>query len=227
MAGRPTDKERLGEAKYLLEQNGFVLHKNNEVQCQICGKYKSVQQNNFWQSFSPYYNGITAIYRDIKTKEYSEKEWTPVCKRCAEAILRDGEIDNAIELLQILDRPFIREVWNNTNESKQIRKPITVFGTYLKNVALNYKDLRFRDGEENTQNTSNYDGDFEPSHKKISKKNKEELYKFWGAFPDEDLLFLEDEYNDWICGYTIDTKSLKVLVKEICYKQLGIKKLRE
>ena len=45
--------------------------------------------------------------------------------------------------------------------------------------------------------------------------------------PKRDILFLETEYQDWCVRQDVETKSLELLIKEICYQQLAIQRKKE
>lgn len=54
-----------------------------------------------------------------------------------------------------------------------------------------------------------------------------ELINKWANLPKRSLLFLEAEYQDWSTRYEISSKSMELLVKEICYQQLLIQQKKE
>jgi hypothetical protein len=54
-----------------------------------------------------------------------------------------------------------------------------------------------------------------------------ELVNRWANLPKRNLLFLENEYQDWSTRYDISSKSMELLVKEICYQQLLIQQKKE
>ena len=62
---------------------------------------------------------------------------------------------------------------------------------------------------------------------KLAIEINEDLRNKWGNMKSEDVLFLETEYQEWVTRYDVSSKSMEILVKEICYQQLSIKKKRE
>jgi hypothetical protein len=54
-----------------------------------------------------------------------------------------------------------------------------------------------------------------------------ELINKWANLPKRNLLFLEAEYQDWSTRYEISSKSMELLIKEICYQQLLIQQKKE
>ena len=52
------------------------------------------------------------------------------------------------------------------------------------------------------------------------------MIRKWGNLPLQDLQYLEEQYNEWCNRYDVSTKSMEILVQEICYQQLNIKKKR-
>jgi hypothetical protein len=55
----------------------------------------------------------------------------------------------------------------------------------------------------------------------------EHLRRFWGInFNYDDYVFLEEEFDDWKKTHKCDTKAESSLLKELCYKELEIRKAR-
>lgn len=54
-----------------------------------------------------------------------------------------------------------------------------------------------------------------------------ELINKWAHLPKRDILFLEKEYSDWCTRVDLESKSIELIVKEICYQQLMIKGKKE
>ena len=55
----------------------------------------------------------------------------------------------------------------------------------------------------------------------------EELYKRWGNFSMEDLIWLESDYSEWITNHDCDKLSVRRLVQRICIKELALRKAQE
>lgn len=91
----------------------------NQLLCVHCGKVK-VMIKNFYISYNPLHT----------------KKRIPYCKECIRSMVYDrrGNIvmDNAQKFLQLIDRPFIWDIWEksfNGNDGDG-------FGVYMKNLAL-------------------------------------------------------------------------------------------
>jgi hypothetical protein len=55
-----------------------------------------------------------------------------------------------------------------------------------------------------------------------------ELIRKWGNLQQQnDIVFLEEQYQDWAIRYEVSSKAMELLVQEICYQQLSIKRKRE
>jgi hypothetical protein len=56
----------------------------------------------------------------------------------------------------------------------------------------------------------------------------EELEKFWGAGLDkEDYIYLEQEKSNWESSHKFETHAEIIILKEVCYQQNNIRKLRD
>lgn len=86
-----------------------------------------------------------------------------------------------------------------------------------------YKGLAFSDSifdiddSENTQNNNT----------KIVQKTLKSARKRFGKYNNEDLMFLENEYQDWTTRYPCENKAQELLFKRICFKELEIDKAQK
>ena len=72
------------------------------------------------------------------------------------------------------------------------------------------------------------DDDTNPDYEqKEVKKTIKAGRKRFGNYPNEDLMFLEDEYQDWTTRYACESKAQELLFKRICFKQLEIDKAQK
>ena len=59
-----------------------------------------------------------------------------------------------------------------------------------------------------------------------SKKQRKEIVRLFGNMPTEDLLYLQDQYDDWKSRVQIDTKPQETYLVQICLILLDIYKAR-
>ena len=210
---------------YYYEKNKFEKDVNNvagEVikTCEHCSQdaKKSSLSTYFYISYSKFHS------RDGRV---------PLCKKCiAELSTFNGEYDEARfkEVLKHIDKPFLYNLVDSSiseiSERRECKKKeVTesmgeeLIGIYMKNVGMRqYNGMTW---------TSSQLREDELDTDDLSSDERIDLMLEWGKFPEEDLLFLDNEYQDWATRYTIDSKSLQLLIKEICHQQLSIKKARE
>ena len=99
--------------------------KRKEITCTKCGLIKSVNIGNFFKTDNPLYN-----------------EFFPTCKNCVYELfnghIQSGlDIRNAIiKICELLDRPFIDEVFYSTYEKEKNNK--NILGVYFKNIYYKY-----------------------------------------------------------------------------------------
>lgn len=91
------------------------------------------------------------------------------------------------------------------------------------NMPMNQKtnvDLTYQPVESITINNSNILSD-------IQNIIDEDLAKFWGEkYTQEELEFLEYELSDWKRSYSCSNKGEELILKELCYKSLELRKAR-
>jgi len=220
--GRPTDADKLHEAKQILEENGYNVVEKNKIKCACCGREKSVQQNNYWMGLSPLYNGMTAIGKDKEGNDI-ERSYVPFCKKCIEVMLKDADIDDVVYILRLLDRPYIHEAWESVlnRYKKKTVKPLTLMGAYLSSTALNYRELTFKDSdhvssviEERMLNTKEV---------VLSKKAIKILEKTWGSgFTEFQYEFLDNEMHNLKNNFECSDYGMEMILKEIAWLNLDI-----
>ncbi len=119
--------------------------KKKEVQYKECIKCK--KQKNLLLQF---YSTTSDLYPD---KKY------PICKDCLTKNLPEDQesmdyLEAVKNILADLNKPFLILVWEASILESRERK-MNLFGMYMKNIFLNYKDLTFKDSEFIPQSKSN------------------------------------------------------------------------
>lgn len=79
------------------------------------------------------------------TDDYADGLY-PICKDCINNSVNPEKIEEVKDQLIKLNRPFLMKVWLSAQEEAE-RRSFPIFGTYLKNIQLNYKDLTWKDSE--------------------------------------------------------------------------------
>jgi hypothetical protein len=188
-------------------------------------------------------------YYASKSSLYVGYSKLPICKDCIdiefESILKrtSYDIERSIYYLCMrLDYPFI------SSQIEVAKKQSEKLGTYIHRVYIqkinsfgetnNYGEV-FLDGEilkpitkrsEDVEIEKSSDLSAGGLKNYITEEdviNDATIIHKWGSLATKDVAFLETEYQEWQSRYDISTKSMEILVKEICYQQLTIKKLRE
>lgn len=185
---------------------------NNDVlMCPMCGK---------WQLTN------VCFYSD---KKYVTGRF-PVCKKCVmkmvEQRVKDDDPPNETkqsvqDALKFMDLPYDDDYYNDCvkgalddvrEKSKQ-----SPFATYITTIlalpqykGLTWKDSKFGvNGEEGTEDI-----------RLVQKTIKAGRKRFGASYTDEELMFLENEYQDWIGRYECSTKA-----QEEVFENLSICKL--
>lgn len=169
-----------------------------------------------------------------KSKLYAATGKLLVCKQCIDNLFNDyfalyGENKKTMYFLcRRLDMPFSIAAFNGaTNHS--IKTGWKIWQSY-------FKEINSLGGTNNYGNCFDQSDDFlddentENNNINLAKEDlyiSDELVRKWGNLPQQDIIFLEEQYREWCTRYDVSTKAMELLVQEICYQQLNIKKNRE
>lgn len=188
------------------------------VYCPCCGNFKSAVQ----------------FYSSKKTKSGIEHF---ACKACIldmatdfdkKTQTRKDNREKTIEVLKRLDLPFKEQDYNSQlrfvadEVNEKIRQ--TGFQQYMVMVKSlpQYKGKTFADSEFLIQEESITPNDEEV---KIVQKTLKSAKKRFGAdFNNEDLMFLENEYQDWVSRYECNTKAQETIFERLAFKKWEINK---
>lgn len=175
------------------------------------------------------------------TNFYNDKRFAsglyPLCKKQLTEMATDYDkvnkirIDNrekTIKVFQMLDIPFIDSVYQSALQSTQEavgeKNRSTAYQhtlTIVKSLPQ-YKGMTWKDSEFDEDHIDDTDEVNENS--RILKQARKRFGKIYNA---ADLVFLENEYQDWIKRYACDTKAQEVLFQRICCKELEINKAQK
>lgn len=191
------------------------LIEQDVVLCPKCNTFKA--RSNFYQN-----------------KDY-DSEFFPICKDCLIKMSTDFDKktntykdnkEKAKHTLMLMDRPFIEEVYDNaisdiTNATNEKNRS-TAWVQYITmiNSLPNWRGLRFKDSE--YKDKSEYDDEYEiKENQKTIKKAKK---RFGPGYSNEDYMWLENEYQDWVTRYECETKSQEIIFQRIAFKTWEIMK---
>ena len=157
----------------------------------------------------------------------------PVCKKCLMLMATDYDkktntyTDNkekTKETLKFLDLPFIESTYNSALSSVQAevneKNRSTAWQQYITMVQSlpNWRGMKWKDS------------DFEFStiteeETKINEKTiKNARKRFGNGYSNDDYMFLEQEYQDWITRYECNTKAQESIFERLSFKKWEINK---
>ena len=185
------------------------------IRCSKCGEFLS--RRSFYQNK----NNATGVFHE--------------CKKC---ILKDATdydkktdtyIDNKEKtkhMLMLMDLPFDEKFYDslieNINNDVAERQYGTAWSKYITAVSslpqyqgLSWKDSEFVIGSE-------FDDDYEIKENQKTIKNAKK--RFGPGYSNEDYMFLENEYQDWITRYECENKTQESIFERLAFKKWEIMK---
>lgn len=170
-----------------------------------------------------------AFYQDAR---YDSGKY-PICKRCLIEMACDynketkSYVDNREKtkrVFQMMDLPFMDELYksvmtaaNNEQNDNRRQTAYSYMITCVKSLP-HYRGLTWSDSifDESLE-------DDEPVNEN-SRLLKTAKKRFGKDYAPSDLIWLENEYQDWIKRYPCENKAQEVLYKNICHTELNIEK---
>ena len=194
------------------------------------------------------YNELSRSYQDILKSKYiicpkcgnvqlaSDDFYTspeffigyfPICKNCVKMIVEQREHENdppnetkksVQNMLQLMNLPYIDSLYENAKKN-YIGRP--VFPNYIKTI----KSLP-QYSQKTWANST-----FEAGHKTREEINLEDMKiaekgrkRFGNGLKNDDYLFLENEYQDWITRHECNTKAQEEIFQRLALKKWEIAK---
>lgn len=157
------------------------------------------------------------------------------CKKCLLKMATDYDkknnlyIDNkekAIKTLMLMDLPFIEKVYDDAvadvNNAVNERNRGSAWLQYMVMVQSlpQYRNKHFEDSEYNDNSEYNDEVEIKENKKTIKAAKK----RFGIGYSNEDYMFLENEYQDWVTRYECNTKAQESLFERLSFKKLEIMK---
>ena len=150
-----------------------------------------------------------------------------ICKNCLKEYVynSDNEIDleKFKNILRIYDIPFFEKEW--VSATKNSRETI---GQYMKMIQLNYANQKWVDGDFGVMSSPVLMEKEEKRDIINSFDLTDEVRKRWGkGFNDEEIDWLENDYQEWTTNHESSKLSVRKLFRMICIKELEIEKARQ
>ena len=173
---------------------------------------------------------------------YTDKSYAsglfPVCKKCLIEMACDYDkktnqyTDNqekTMDVLKMMNLPFIDSMYQSaitsSTEDIQDKHRNTAWSTYITCIKSlpNWRGKTWKDSEM----PADYLDKDEQEINENSRTLKQAKKRFGDGYTNSDLLFLENEYQDWIKRYACENKAQEILFKRICFKELEIDKAQK
>ena len=149
-----------------------------------------------------------------------------ICKKCVLEIVEQRKKktdkpnetkDSVKRMLQMMDLPYIDELYESccktvadeVNESNR-KSPFIMMLTCLKSLPQ-YQGKTWED--------SDVDVEEDGTSRKIKQST---IRRFGQGFSNDDYIFLQEQYDDWITRYECKTKAQEELFERLCFKKLEI-----
>ena len=159
----------------------------------------------------------------------------PICKKCLLKLACDYDKktdtytdnrDKTMHVLQMMDLPYIDSIYQSALDSAakdyQDKHRATAWQSYITMIKslFQYKGLKWKDSEFPADYVSE-DTEQINENSRILKQGKK---RFGDGYSNADLVYLENQYQDWIKRYPCENKAQEVLYENICRTQLNIDK---
>lgn len=142
-----------------------------------------------------------------------------ICTQCYKKMVRPDDLDAVDALCRYLDLPFDPDVWTRLYKTNGEHTLSAYFETL--------RDDRYSSSNWSEENErwrlAREEGKLEIAAFNEAKMRK--LVKKWGGdYPQEDLFFLENFYDQIVASQNVSTPILKEYAKDLCEIELRIKK---
>jgi hypothetical protein len=204
-----------------------VLDKDTDplIYCRKCQEKK--KQGEFYQATDKFLdsNGYMSICKNCCNDIYNY--YYNISHSVDSAILQTCRILNVIYIQSSVES-VKTSIENKIEDGKDLNN---IFGLYKRMLSPHARGVNTTGEEDLTfvEPNSIVKINVDDSNFSVgSERELENLKQFWGEnLPVDDYEYLERELADWKKTHKCDTKSEELLLKEICWKQLEIKRSRE
>lgn len=144
-----------------------------------------------------------------------------VCTSCLETMIDQSNLGEVDRLCRYLDIPFDLDKWTQLYKVHNDHTLSAYFNTLLDD---HYQALQWSDENERWR-LAREEGTIDDEIKILSEAKIKRLKKTWSpAYTEEELLFLEDYYNQIIATQNVSTPILQHYARDLCEIELRIKK---
>ena len=185
----------------------------------------------------PTCNEFISTYEGFYTDKRYATGYYPECKKCVKAQVEqrinsrqepNETVESVQKMLLKMDLPYIDSLYKaqvkNVADASSEKNRHSAFAQYI--VAI--KSLPQYNSKTWADSEFAPDDDMNPDYEqKEVKKTIKAGKKRFGNYPNEDLMFLENEYQDWTTRYACESKAQELLFKRICFKELEIDKAQK
>ena len=165
---------------------------------------------------------------------YSDKKYAsglfPICKKCLIGMACDYDKktnqytdnrDKTMRVLEMMDLPYIDSMYQSAltscAEEVQDKHRNTAWSHYITVIKSlpNWRGLTWKDSELPADQ-------FEEEVKINNRTLKNAIKRFGPGYTNEDYMFLENEYQDWITRYECNTKAQEAAFERLSFKKWEI-----
>lgn len=184
------------------------LINNDYLYCHRCNTY--LAKKNFYTD-NDYASGVFPICKECLLKMAEQRK--------AKDDKPKETKDSVRHVLHFMDLPYYDELYedckrsiaNNPDETKRSKSPFSQMMTCLK-ATPKYRGKKWLDG----------DAEFESGAIDSKKIKASTIKRFGQGLDNDDYLFLQNEYDDWLARYECNTKAQEELFERLCFKKLEI-----
>ena len=131
-------------------------------------------------------------------------------------------------VLRMMDLPYINDAYESACKTvsdelneKNRKAPWLQYMVMIKSLPQ-WNKLTWKDSEFGADSISEDD-----EIKENSRTIKSAKKRFGNGYSNQDYMFLENEYQDWVKRYQCENKAQELLFKRICFKELDIEKAQK
>lgn len=148
-----------------------------------------------------------------------------ICTSCLEKLIHQDNLNEVDKLCQYLDLPFDLDKWTSLYKIHEGHTLSAYFNTLLDE---HYSSISWADENERWR-LARESNTIDEEIKELSSAKVRQLKRTWSAaYTPEELLFLEDYYNQIVATQNVSTPILQHYARDLCEIELRIKKgLRE
>ena len=232
MAGKPKLREVIGTLS-MLELKKLTPVKTREAYLDLAQRYELMTENkviychrcNQWQEETMYY----------KDSNYASGKF-PICKQCLQFMAEQrNNVRNPInetkesmqKVLRFMDKPYFDRLYGQlkkkaieNNPSTDNTATLSVFPSYITVVSSlpQYTGKSWADSDFGDE--TSIDEEDVADIKIVKTVVAEGRKRFGNGYTDEELMFLQTEYKDWVSRYECNTKAQEKVFKNLAMVEL-------